>query len=1042
MKFTDIFIQRPVVSIVVSLLILLAGFQAATNLSVRQYPRSDVAMITINTVYIGANAELVRGFITTPIERAIASAQGIDYISSSSTMGMSTVRAHLQLNYDPLKAMTEISAKVNQVRGDLPPESEVPAITIEAADSQFAAAYLSFSSEILEQNQITEFLTRSIQPRLTAIAGVQKADVLGGRTFAMRIWLKPEQMAALSVTPLEVRQALMANNVQAALGQTRGAYTQVNLRADTDLKTPEDFRQLVVRSSEEGIIRLGDIADVVLGAENYDVQVHFSGDTAVFMGVWVSPTSNSLDVMKAVNKEMEAIKADLPAGLEGTVAYDSTRYIDAAIKEVVKTLTETLLIIVTVIFLFLGFSRSVFIPVVAIPLSLIGALFLMQIFGFSLNLLTLLSIVLSVGLVVDDAIVMVENIERHIQNGEPPYQASIRAARELAGPILAMTVTLISVYLPIGFLGGLTGTLFREFAITLAGAVTISAIVAITLSPMLASRMLKPHTKVTAPLSKAFDRFQGFYNRKLEYTLQNRAGVYTFWVGISLLATVMYLLSTKELAPMEDQGVIFGIVEAPANATIDQTGHYARMVNEAFMSVEETEFTFQLTMPTSGFAGMIVKPWEERDRSIFEILPEVQQKLAQVAGVRVMGITPPALPGGGDFPVEFVIASTADVKDIYAVAQQLEQVMLNSGKFAFQLLDTKIDQPEYLLQVDREKVADLGLNLQTVTYDLGTLLGGGYVNRFNMAGQSYKVIPQVKRMDRLTPEDLSRLYVTGPDGTLIRVDQIASLEHSTAPRSINRMQQLNAVKISAVPMVSLGEALTFLEAEARKILPANYSIDYTGESRQLIREGNTFVPAMLMALTMIFLVLAAQYNSFRDPVVILAGSVPLAAFGALIFTFLKNWAPVPHFTDAFTSTMNIYSQVGLVTLVGLITRNGILVVEFANRLQEEGKSKLDAVREAAIIRLRPVLMTSIATVAGHAPLIFASGPGAAARNSIGLILVLGMAIGTILTLFVLPSVYVLIAKDHQKDRERLAALEAEGANQDLVGGSSEHTPAS
>lgn len=1042
MKFTDIFIQRPVVSIVVSLLILLAGFQAATNLSVRQYPRSDVAMITINTVYIGANAELVRGFITTPIERAIASAQGIDYISSSSTMGMSTVRAHLQLNYDPLKAMTEISAKVNQVRGDLPPESEVPAITIEAADSQFAAAYLSFSSEILEQNQITEFLARSIQPRLTAIAGVQKADVLGGRTFAMRIWLKPEQMAALSVTPLEVRQALMANNVQAALGQTRGAYTQVNLRADTDLKTPEDFRQLVVRSSDEGIIRLGDIADVVLGAENYDVQVHFSGDTAVFMGVWVSPTSNSLDVMKAVNKEMEAIKADLPAGLEGTVAYDSTRYIDAAIKEVVKTLTETLLIIVTVIFLFLGFSRSVFIPVVAIPLSLIGALFLIQIFGFSLNLLTLLSIVLSVGLVVDDAIVMVENIERHIQNGEPPYQASIRAARELAGPILAMTVTLISVYLPIGFLGGLTGTLFREFAITLAGAVTISAIVAITLSPMLASRMLKPHTKVTAPLSKAFDRFQGFYNRKLEYTLQNRAGVYTFWVGISLLATVMYLLSTKELAPMEDQGVIFGIVEAPANATIDQTGHYARMVNEAFMSVEETEFTFQLTMPTSGFAGMIVKPWEERDRSIFEILPEVQQKLAQVAGVRVMGITPPALPGGGDFPVEFVIASTADVKDIFAVAQQLEQVMLNSGKFAFQLLDTKIDQPEYLLQVDREKVADLGLNLQTVTYDLGTLLGGGYVNRFNMAGQSYKVIPQVKRMDRLTPEDLSRLYVTGPDGTLIRVDQIASLEHSTAPRSINRMQQLNAVKISAVPMVSLGEALTFLEAEARKILPANYSIDYTGESRQLIREGNTFVPAMLMALTMIFLVLAAQYNSFRDPVVILAGSVPLAAFGALIFTFLKNWAPVPHFTDAFTSTMNIYSQVGLVTLVGLITRNGILVVEFANRLQEEGKSKLDAVREAAIIRLRPVLMTSIATVAGHAPLIFASGPGAAARNSIGLILVLGMAIGTILTLFVLPSVYVLIAKDHQKDRERLAALEAEGANQDLVGGSSEHTPAS
>jgi multidrug efflux pump len=1040
MKFTDIFIKRPVVSIVVSLLILLAGAQAASNLSVRQYPRSDVAMITINTVYIGANPELVRGFITTPIERAIASAQGIDYISSSSAMGLSTVKVHLQLNYDPLKAMTEISAKVNQVRGDLPPEAEVPAITIEGADSQFAAAYLSFSSDILEQNQITEFLTRSIQPRLTAIAGVQKAEVMGGRTFAMRIWLKPEQMAALNVSPMEVRQALAVNNVQAALGQTRGAYTQVNLRANTDLNSVEDFRKLVVRSSDEGIIRLEDVADVVLGAENYDVDVSFTGDTAVFMGIWVSPTSNSLDVMKAVNKEMEAIKSELPGGLDAAVAYDSTEYINAAIKEVIKTLTETLLIIITVIFLFLGFSRSVFIPVVAIPLSLVGALFLMQIFGFSLNLLTLLSIVLSVGLVVDDAIVMVENIERHIQNGEPPYQAAIRAARELAGPILAMTVTLISVYMPIGLLGGLTGTLFREFAITLAGAVTISAIVAITLSPMLASRMLKPHSQMTAPLSKAFDRFQAFYSRKLEVTLQHRSGVYVFWVGVAAMACLMYVFSIKELAPTEDQGVIFGVMEAPANATVDQTVHYARMVNQAMMSAEEADFTFQATMPTSGFAGLIVKPWDQRERSIFEILPEVQEKLAQISGVKLMAILPPALPGGGDMPVEFVLASTTDVKEIYDVAKQLEQIMLNGGKFHYVMLDTKIDQPEYLLQVDREKVADLGLNLQTVTYDLGTLLGGGYVNRFNMAGQSYKVIPQVKRGDRLTPEDLSRLYVTGPNGALIRVDQIATLEHSTAPRSINRMQQLNAVKISAVPAVSLGEALQYLETEARKIMPPGFSVDYTGESRQLIREGNTFLPAMLMALTMIFLVLSAQYNSFRDPIVILAGSVPLAAFGALIFTFLKMPAPVPHFTDAFTTSMNIYSQVGLVTLVGLITRNGILVVEFANRLQEAGKSKLEAVRDAAIIRLRPVLMTSIATVAGHAPLIFASGPGAEARNAIGLILVFGMAIGTIMTLFVLPSVYVLIAKDHQKDRQRLAALEAQTTEQ-MEEGASEHTPA-
>lgn len=1024
MKFTDIFIQRPVIAIVVSLLILIAGIQAGSSLSVRQYPRSDVAMITINTVYVGANAELVRGFVTTPIERAIASAGGIDYIASQSAMGLSTINVHLQLNYDPLRAMTEISAKVNQVRGDLPPEAEVPALTIESADSQFAAAYLSFSSQILEQNQITDFLTRSVQPRLTAIAGVQKADVLGGRTFAMRIWLKSEKMAALNVTPSEVRQALASNNVQAAIGQTRGAYTQVNLRADTDLKHVEDFRQLIVRNTGEGVIRLGDIADVVLGAENYDAEVNFSGETAVFMGVWVAPNANSLEVMKAVTKEMEAIQAELPTGLNGVVAYDATKYIDAAIIEVIKTLSETLLIIVVVLFLFLGFSRSVFIPIVAIPLSLVGALFIMQVFGFSLNLLTLLSIVLSVGLVVDDAIVMVENIERHIEEGMKPFQAAITAARELGGPIIAMTVTLISVYVPIGLIGGLTGTLFREFAITLAGAVTISAVVAITLSPMLGSRMLKPHQKVTAPLAGIFDRFQKFYSRKLDVTLNSRSGIYVFWAGIALLCFPLYMFSAKELAPMEDQGVIFGIVDAPANSTLDQSSYYGKLVNQIFMEVPETDFTFQINFPTGGFSGMVAKPWEERDRSVFEIMPELQQKLAKVPGVRILPITPPPLPGGGDFPVEFVIASTAESKEIYEYAVQLQQVMNASGTFPFTLIDMKVDQPEYQFSIDREKVADLGLNLQTVTQDLGTLLGGGYVNRFNMSGQSYKVIPQVKRVERLTPDDLNKLYITGADGQMIRLDQIATMTHVTAPRTINRMQQLNAVKISGVTIKPLGETLEYLQEEAAKILPKGYSIDYTGESRQLDREGNTFLPALMLALLMIFLVLAAQYNSFRDPIVILAGSVPLAIFGALLFTFFKMPMPMPFFTDGFSSTLNIYSQVGLVTLVGLIARNGILVVEFANKMQEKGMSKIEAVREASVIRLRPVLMTSIATVAGHAPLIFASGPGAEARNAIGLVLVFGMAIGTVFTLFVLPSVYVLLAKDHQKDKQRLAELEA------------------
>ncbi|MBB3169582.1 efflux RND transporter permease subunit [Simiduia aestuariiviva] len=1025
MKFTDIFIQRPVIAIVICLLILLAGFQAGNSLSVRQFPRSDVARITINTVYVGASAELVRGFITTPIERAIASAEGIDYIDSESAMNRSTIRAHLRLNYDPLRAMTEINAKVNQVRGDLPPEAEVPSITIEAADSEFAAAYLSFNSEILDQNQITDFLTRSVQPRLTAISGVQKAEALGGRVFAMRIWIKHDRLAALQVTPLEVRQALQRNNVQAAIGQTRGSYTQVNLRADTDLNSVEDFENIVVRQTDSGTIRLRDLADVQLGAEDYNTEVRFSGETAVFLGVWVAPNANSLSVMQRVNAEMAAIQKELPTGLSAVVAYDATKYIDASITEVLTTLTETLLIIVVVIFLFLGFSRSVLIPVVAIPLSLIGALFIMQLFGFSLNLLTLLSIVLSVGLVVDDAIVMVENIERHIQAGKPPFAASIIAARELAGPILAMTVTLVSVYLPIGLQGGLTGTLFREFAITLAGAVTISAIVAITLSPMLGSRMLKPHRTLNAPLGKIFDRFQTYYSGRLAQTLRHRPAIYIVWVGIALLCFPLYLFSAKELAPLEDQGVIFGIVESPANATVDQASFYAAAVNDIFMAVPETDFTFQLTFPTGGFSGLVTKPWEERERSVFEIQPELQEKLGAIPGVRIFPITPPSLPGGGNFPVEFVVAGTAPAKDIYDYALQLQEVANNSGKFNFTMLDMKVDQPDYLLNIDREKVADLGLDLQTVTQDLGTLLGGGYVNRFNMAGQSYKVIPQVKRTARLTPDDLQELYISGPKGELIRLDQVATLSHSTAPRTIHRMQQRNAVKLSGDTHLPLGEALAFLEQEAAKILPQGYSIDYTGESRQLKREGNTFLPAFLLALTMIFLVLAAQYNSFRDPVVILAGSVPLAVFGALIFTFIKMPMPLPFFTDSFSTTLNIYSQVGLVTLMGLIARNGILVVEFANRLQEEGKSKLEAVHQAAVVRLRPVLMTSIATVAGHMPLIFADGPGAGARIAIGLVLVFGMAIGTVLTLFVLPSVYVLVAKDHQQEQARRAELQAQ-----------------
>jgi multidrug efflux pump len=1021
MQYTDLFIRRPVLALVVSFVIIIAGVQAIGSLNVRQYPRSENASVTVTTVYVGASANLVRGFITTPLERAIAAADGIDYIQSRSSMGLSTINVRLKLNYDAIKALSEISSKVDQVRNDLPPEAEVPIINIESADSKFASAYISFTSDILHQNEITDYLVRVVQPRLAAVEGVQRADILGARTFAMRIWLDPDRMAARNISPAEVRRALAANNYLAALGRTRGSLIQVNLTADTNLHTVEEFRQLVVRRQGGAVIRLEDVAQVVLGAEDYDTEVRFSGKTAVFMGIWPLPNANSINVIKKVRAELESIRKGLPVGMEGRVAYDGTEYINNAIQEVLNTLGDTLLIVIVVIFFFLGSMRSVLVPVVAIPLSLIGAVFLMQIFGFTVNLLTLLAIVLSVGLVVDDAIVVVENVERHIANGETPFNAALLGARELVGPIIAMTITLVAVYVPIGLQGGLTGSLFREFALTLAGAVAISGIVALTLSPMMSAKLLRPGIEqhgLAGMISRGFERLRTGYARRLDATLDARPAVYTVWIVLSLLTIPMFKMSARELAPTEDQGVIFGILDASANSTIDQTSRYAAAANRVFLSIPETDFTFQVTMPTSGFGGMVTRPWDKRERTIYEILPEVQRKLYAIPGIRMFPVLPPALPGGGQFPVEFVLASTAGEQQLLDFAHQIQMAAIKSGMFAFPpIIDVKIDQPQAEFVIDRDKVADLGLNLQQVGADIGSLLGGNYVNRFDIDGRSYKVIPQIRRMDRLNPSQLKNIHITGPDGTLIPLSSVAAIRTTTVPRSLNRFQQLNAVTISGAALRPLDEALRMLEDEAVKILPKGYVIDYTGESRQLRVEGNRFLPSFGLALVLIFLVLAAQFNSFRDPFVILAGSVPLALFGALIFTFLKMPDPhVPFWTHGWTTTLNIYSQVGLVTLVGLIAKNGILIVEFANKLQEQGLGKRQAVREAALTRLRPILMTSTATVAGHFPLTLVTGAGAAARNSIGLVLVGGMSIGTLFTLFVVPSIYMLVARDHSREQ--------------------------
>ena len=1039
MRLTDIFVRRPVLSLVVNLVIVIAGVQAIRTLNVRQYPRLESATIVVRTPYVGASADLVRGFITTPIERSVAAGNGIDYIESQSEQGLSTINVRLQLNVDTARALADISARVNQVRGDLPPEAEVPAISLEPSDAAFASMYLSFDSKILQDNQVTDYLIRVVQPRLSAVEGVQKADILGGRTFALRAWLKPDRMAALNVSPSQVRQALAANNYLSAIGQTKGTYVQLNLSATTGIESVEDFRRLVIRQEKGTLVRLGDIADVVLGADNYEMDVRMSGARATFMGVWVLPNANALDVIKRVREEMAKIQSELPTGLSATIAFDATKYIDSAIHEVRGTLIETICIVIVVIFLFLGSLRTVIVPVVAIPVSLIGAVFLMQVFGFSLNLLTLLAIVLSVGLVVDDAIVVVENVDRHMREGHSPFEASMLGARELVGPIIAMTITLAAVYAPIGFQGGLTGALFREFVFTLAGAVLISGVVALTLSPMMSSRLLQPQQhqqRMTAFVDRVFQRIKARYSRMLAGTLANRPAVYIVWGVLSLLVVPMYLFSAKELAPTEDQGVVFGKVDTPANATMEQVTPFTEKVFRNFQSIPEFNSSFQITFPSGGFGGMIVKPWEERKRSIFQIQQELFGKQMMLTGVQAPVFLPPALPSSGIFPVEFVIASTGTHEELVRAADKIVVEAIKSGQFAFPpVTDVKIDQAKAEIVFDREKMASMGLSMQQVGADLGTMLGGNYVNRFNMEGRSYKVIAQVERAGRLTPTDLGEIHVTGPGGTLIPLSSIATFRTGVEPRTLNRFQQLNAVKISGVAPRGLEQGLAVLEAAADKALPAGSRVDYTGESRQLRQEAGKFLPAMGLAIVLIFLVLAAQFNSFRDPVVVLAGSVPLAMFGAMIFTFLKFSGPPGMkfaLTEGWTTTLNIYSQVGLVTLVGLIAKNGILVVEFANHQQESGLSKVAAVQAAAETRLRPILMTTIATVAGHFPLTLVHGPGAAARNSIGVVLVGGMAIGTIFTLFVVPSVYVLVARDHRTTAARKPELALLKANGDVL----------
>ncbi len=1014
MKFTDIFIKRPVLATVLSLLILVLGLRSISLLPVREYPKTQNAVVKVTTIYTGADPELVSGFITTPLENSIAQANGIDYLTSVSQQSMSTITANMRLNYDANVALSEINTKVNAVLNQLPRDAQQPVITISTGEDM-GSMIIGFSSKTLPTNNITDYLIRVVQPKLQAVEGVQTAEILGKQEFALRAWLDPDKMAAYGLTARDVSNALTANNFISALGRTKGQMVTVDLTAATGLHTVEEFRKLVIKSVNGAIVRLEDVANITLGADNYDMTVRFDGKSAVFMSIKVAPNANLLSVCDRVVEVFPGIEKQLPEGLVGNIVYDATDYVDSSIKEVVITLIEALLIVTLVIFLSLGSIRSVIIPTVAIPLSLVGTFIIMLALGYTINLMTLLSLVLAIGLVVDDAIIIVENVQRHIEEGVGLMQAAIMGARELGGPIIAMTVVLIAVYLPIGFMGGLTGALFTEFAYTLAGAVFVSAVVALTLSPMMCSRFLKvsgpdERHRFTEFIDRQFNRLRNSYTKLLRGAFNSVPVVVVFAALILGSNYFLFANSKSELAPQEDQGFIMGMLTAAPDATLQQTQIYSLQVAQLLADIPEIAHIFQvegLTGLNSGFTGLVLKPWDKRTRTTKTLQPEMQNRISKIAGASVVIFEPSPLPGSGEgLPVQFVIGTTDSFARLDEVSQTFLQEVKKSGLFMYVDTDLKINKPQTTLNVDRDKAAQMGLTMQDVGTAMASMLGGGYVNYFSISGRSYKVIPQVKQSERLTADQLMNYQARTASGESIPISTFATIETAAVPVSINHFQQLNSSTISGIlsPGITLGEGLENLKTIAAKVLPEGYSIDYSGESRQYIKESSALLITFAFAMIIIFLCLAALFESFRDPIIVLV-SVPMSICGALIFISL----------GVGDASLNIYTEVGLVTLIGLISKHGILIVQFANDLQREGKTKREAIEQAAATRLRPILMTTAAMVLGVMPLVFADGAGAAGRYNMGLVITTGIAIGTLFTLFVVPAMYLILAHDHAKN---------------------------
>ncbi|HBD7132043.1 TPA: efflux RND transporter permease subunit [Legionella pneumophila] len=1005
MKFTDLFIKRPVLSIVVSMLIFLFGINSIYKMQIRQYPKMENTVITIMTGYPGADAELIAGFITTPLESAVASAEGIDYMTSSSQQGLSTITLNIKLNFDPQIAFTDVMSKVQQTLNQLPKESQQPVI-LKKSDSSTALMYISLDSKDMTPQQITDYATRVVQPQLQTVDGVAKADILGGQTYSMRIFMDPIKMAALNVTPADVSSVLASNNFLTAAGSTKSEYVAINVTAKTDLNNVEEFERLIVKSDKGSIIRLRDIAKVELGSQNYDSSVTFNSKKAVFISITPTPTANPLTVINDARKLFPSIVREFPPSLTGTIVYDATAFIRASIHEVMETIIEAAVIVIIVIFLFLGSVRSVLIPVVTIPLSLVGVCTLMLILGYSINLLTLLAFVLAIGLVVDDAIVVVENVHRHLEEGKTPFESAIIGAREIATPVIAMTITLAAVYAPIGFMSGLTGALFKEFAFTLASAVIISGVIALTLSPMMCSKILSEEAtsgKFAIFLDEFFNKLKRVYQNALHSILDTREIMLLLAGVVILMLPYLYSNTAAETAPDEDQGFFFVLATAPQYATLNYIEAFTKPFDAIYKSFPETEnyFTVNTSQPIS---GMVLKPWDQRKKSQFALKQPLQNKLSKIAGLNALAIVPPPLPGGGGGPaVQFVVKTTNDFQSLMDVSNQLTEKARNSGLFIYIDNSLKFNQPQVEFSINRAKASEMGLDMRALGSTLTSALSNNYINYFNLEGRSYQVIPQLARKFRLTIEQIGQIYVKTLNGTMVPLSTVITPTEKTQPNAATHFQQLNSATIQAVmmPGKTLGQGLEFLQKAAQEVLPKGFTYDYGGQSRQFMQEGSALIFAFLFAIIVIFLVLAAQYESFRDPLIVLI-SVPMSICGALIPLNLG------------AATINIYTQVGLITLIGLISKHGILIVDFANHLQrEKNLDKRAAVEEAAGIRLRPILMTTAAMVFGVIPLLIASGAGAASRFDIGLVISTGLLIGTCFTLFVVPTLYTYLAEDHR-----------------------------